>query len=170
MSNFKHRPENLVMNDVEGKYMLFKNFSGEKSDFNLDGKRSFSIILDEDYARELEEQGWNIKWPKVQDEENPRKPRLEVFIRFDVIPPKIWMINSGSKIKLDEESIAELDYSYIERFDIVISPYMWEVNGKSGIKAYVKSMAAIMEEDPIDMKYKDIPDRSRRDDREEAPF
>ena len=158
----KKRIEYLRMYDVPGNVIMWKNFSGRKSEFNKDGKRSFHLVLEPEYAEQLQAEGWNIKWPKEQNEDNSLKPLLPVFLRFDVVPPTVWMISNGSKIQLDEDTIAELDASYIEKIDLVISPYQWEFNGKSGVKAYVRSMAAVMEEDPIFSKYSDLPDRTNR--------
>ncbi len=164
--------ENLIMENVPGNCIYWKNFSGTPGQFNTDGKRSFHLALDEEYAKELEKIGWKIKWPKEQNEDESLRPLLPVFLRFDVVPPNVWMINESGKLKLDSESVCELDHSYIEKIDVVITPYHWEFNGQTGVKAYVKTLYAFMEEDPLAKKYKDIPDRSfrRTVEEEEVPF
>ena len=135
----------------------FRNFSGAESQFNRAGDRNYVIFLEENRARQLEAEGWNVKWPKDRDfgpdEEDHRNPYLPVDANFNNYPPKIVMLINDNPTLLDESNIDVLDWSEIERVDAVIRPYHWEVNGKSGVKAYTKSLYVTIKSDIFQERY-----------------
>lgn len=140
---------------IENATIDYLNFSGKPSEYNANGQRNFCVIFDdEDVARELEADGWNIKWPKDK-EGNPKSPLLQVAVRFEPYPPNINMITaSKGVVKLTEDTVSNLDDADIEHVDLRIRPYHWQMkDGKEGIKAYVKDMYVTCQEDPFASKY-----------------
>jgi hypothetical protein len=142
---------------IENARIVFRNFSGEEGKFNPKGKRNFCVIIPEAMAEPLQADGWNLRWLKARDEGEPDQPYLQVAVSFDNIPPKIIIISSRGKTILDAESVSILDWAEIKEVDLIVRPYNWKVNGKGGVKAYVKSMYVTIMEDEFEKKYYDVP-------------
>ncbi len=148
--------------NLEGAQIGFRNFEGREGQYNRAGDRSFVVFLDEECAKELEEEGWNVKWPKPSDrdpEEDTRQPYVQVSCRYDNFPPKIYLISKSDKSDqpnvnmLGETELSMLDWSEFEHIDLVIRPYEYTVNGKSGVKAYLKSGYFTLRDDGFASKY-----------------
>lgn len=156
-----YKKTNNIM--IEDARLIFKNFSGEESKFNRAGNKNFCVVLDHDMADDLVAEGWNIKYLRPREDGEEPTPYLQVTVAYGNIPPKVIMIAGRNKTPLDSVSIGTLDYAEIANVDLVIRPYNWEVNGKQGIKAYLKTMYVEIEQDAFASKY-DF------DDDEEVPF
>lgn len=147
---------NVQQLNFEGARIGFRNFAGEEGPYNAKGDRSFVIFLEEDVARDLEKIGWNVKWPKardVADEEDTRQPHLAVSVAMNNYPPKIVMISGENTNLVAEEELGMLDWVEIDNVDLVVRPYSWNVNGKSGIKAYLKAIYVTIKTDMFVDKY-----------------
>ena len=83
---------------------------------------------------------------------------MQVTVAFKGRPPSVYMITSKGKTRMEEETLELLDYVDIRQADMILNPYSWTVNGKSGIKAYLKNLYITVEEDELDRKYSDVPD------------
>lgn len=138
---------------VEDAKILFPNFSGREGPFNKAGVKSFSVVLDHKTAEQMARDGWNVKFPEPSDEGDERDPRIQIGVRFDIRPPRVVMITSTSRTTLNEETIGVLDAVDFQTVDLIANASYWEVNGKTGIKAYLKSMFVTIEEDALERKY-----------------
>ena len=145
--------ENLKLENAVLGRGSYRNFAGEKTQFNPAGKRTFVVLLDEQNGRLLEEQGWHIRWREPRDEQDDPTALLTVEVKFGDYPPKIVLISGGTHTTLDETNIGILDTAEIDRCDLIIRPYNWEVNGNSGTKAYVKTMYVTLQDDDFGGRY-----------------
>ena len=143
---------------IENAKIRFRNFSGKEGRFNPAGRRNFCLFLDDDTANDLKDEGWNIKWLNPRTEDDEPQAYIQVAVSYANVPPKVWLVNSKQKTLLDEETISTLDWAELEEVDLVIRPYNYDVNGKSGVKAYLKTMYAKIVEDEFADKYEDVPD------------
>lgn len=138
---------------MEGVRITFRNFAGKEGPYNSEGDRNFAVLLDEKTAKAMAEDGWNVKALKAREEGDPDQPYLPVAIGFKIKPPRIVMVTSRGRTTLDEQSCEILDWAEIENVDLIVRPYEWSVNGKSGIKAYLKSIYVTVREDELEQKY-----------------
>lgn len=155
---------------IENARIIFRNFEGkENGRFNPKGRRNFCVLLDEDIARSLKAEGWNVRYLKARDEDEPDQAYLQVAVSFGSIPPRIVLISGRGKTNLTEDTVNILDWAELKTVDVVIRPYEWEVNGNTGVKAYLKTLYVTIEEDEFERKYYDVPDASSDSD-DDLPF
>lgn len=137
----------------EGARLVFRNFSGKEGMYNQEGDRNFNVVIDPSEVQNLMDQGWNIKSLKPMEEGDDPLFYLPVSVGYKVRPPKVTMITSRNRTHLDEETVGMLDYAEFENVDLIVRPYDWTVNGKSGTKAYLDTMFVTISENELERKY-----------------
>lgn len=159
-----YQDNSVVLENVR---IVFRNFTGKEGKYNREGDRNFGVLLDDDVATAMAKDGWNVKWLKAREEDDDEQAYLSVSVSYKGRPPRVFMITSRGRTPLSEDEVEVLDWVDIRTVDLIVRPYEWAVNGKTGIKAYLKSIFVTINEDALELKYADLeqlPARSGRVD------
>lgn len=145
----------VVMENVR---IIFRNFAGREGMYNREGDRNFCVLLDDETAGMMLKDGWNVKTLTAREEDEDDQAYLQISVNFKGKPPRVVMITSRGRTTLDEDSVELLDWADIRIADLIVRPYEWAVNGKTGIKAYLQSIFVTIDEDALELKYSEVND------------
>lgn len=138
---------------VEDAQIIFRNFSGKEGQYNRQGDRNFAVILPDEIAAQMLEDGWNVRYLEPREEGDSPTGYIQVAVNFKNRPPRVVLLTSSSRTNLDEDSVEVLDWADIQNVDLIARGYDWDVNGKTGTKAYLQSLFVTIEEDALERKY-----------------
>lgn len=133
---------------IDDAKICFRNFKGEKSMYNDEGKRNFSVIIpNAEIAEELQNNtnrygvGWNVKIKAPNSPDEAVFMHLPVAVSFtDRSQPGVYLISGKSRVKLNEETIYMLDDIDIESVSLDIRPFDGESKFGPFRKAYLSSI------------------------------
>lgn len=140
MNDLPKRPDPII---IEGARIKFKNFAGEARQYNPAGQRNFVLCLPDELAQRLAAEGWNVKWKPGRHPEDPDEAQLVVKVKYNESgddhsrDPIAYLIQGRRKIALDGRTVATLDRLAPLNIDLVVRPYVWDINGNVGITAYL---------------------------------
>lgn len=139
---------------IEDAQIMFRNFAGKEGPYNRAGSRNFAVLIpDEKTAKRMLKDDWNVKYLDPREEGDEPIPYISVEVSYKNRPPRVVMLTSNAKTSLNEDAVEVLDYADIQKVDLICNAYDWTVNGKSGVKAYLKSMFVTIDEDYLERKY-----------------
>lgn len=136
---------------IEDAEIMYRNFEGAINEYNKEGKKSFSIKLDPDFANQLRNDGWHVrtKEPGEDIEGEVGQDYINIKVNFKVKPPRVVMVTSGSMIPLTDRSIGMLDDADIVTVDLTCVGSPWE----RGISCYLQKAFFNINVDILDQKY-----------------
>lgn len=163
--------DNEILEHVQIGRGSYRNFGGVKTTYNKTGERKFSVFLPQEVADYMEEVGWYIKHkPPYREGDDPQN-QLDIAVSYDTKggkfqPPVIRLTSwDGKETFLNEETAGILDSTDIEDATVEIRPYNYDVDGKTGCKAYLKEMTVVARKPRRALNAR--MDRDRDDDDEE---
>lgn len=145
-------PERMTF-QIEDARIFKTNFTGREGIYNRPGSKNFLVALDPQDAKQMDADGWNVKWPKP-GEEDEKDPFISVQLGYSGgRPPLVVMITSSGRKTLNEKEVEILDSLDLGTVDLICNASHWENSTGSGIKAYLKTMFVTIEEDALMRKY-----------------
>lgn len=141
---------NRTLEDIN---IAFRNFAGKEDVYNRQGDRNFAILLDQETADSMIQDGWNVKYLRAREDGDEPQPYIQVTVSYKNRPPKICMVTSRGMTYLTEDEVEMLDWVDVETADCTLNPYDWNVNGKTGTRAYLQALYVKIEEDYLQAKW-----------------
>lgn len=150
--NITFAPRGILQ--IDDARIVYRNFSGTGSKYNREGDRNFAVVIDDDaIAESLTAEGWNVRIKPPRDVDEEPFMYLPVKVKFNDRGPTAYLVTGRKMNKLDEESISCLDDIDILSVDLDIRPYAWEMNGRTGISAYLQSIRVTQQVDRFAERY-----------------
>ncbi len=150
--------ENNKIVSIENTRFIFEtNFSGDprRDKFGSD-KRYANIIIPEELARELADEGFNVRNTEPKDSEYEKTYFVRASVNYDSkFPPRIFLVSGDNPPEqLDSESVGIIDTMYIKNVNVILSKYYNVKMDKWSL--YVRTMYVEQEldDDPFAARYR----------------
>lgn len=152
-------PKQDWINDIEIENAqikwAFSHFDGRADTFNDEGDHNFTVIIPEEHAKQLMDEGWNIKVMDGYEEGDPQEYLLKVKISYKYEAPRIYLIKGERKFRADQTDLVDIKRSTTEQIDLIITPSRWVNGNRTGVSAYVKEMYAKIKQSRFADRYAD---------------
>lgn len=150
--------ENNKIVSIENTRFIFEtNFSGDprRDKFGSD-KRYANIIIPEELAEELTDEGFNVRHTDPKDSEYEKTYFVKAAVNYDSkFPPRIFLVSGDNPPELlDIESVGVIDTMYIRNVNVILSKYYNAKIDKWSL--YVRTMYVEQElcNDPFAARYR----------------
>ena len=136
---------------LEGNRIMWKNFSGAKSQYHT---RSFSVEIDPDDINALVEEGWPISVLEPRNENDPIRGAMFVTLYYNEFPPTVVVVGNVKK-KYDERHVGDLDSLLLDNVNMRVSLGKPGRTGKRTV--YLQTLWAELRKDDFEAQFEDIP-------------
>lgn len=147
---------------IDDARITYRNFRGERGEYNRDGERSFALIIPNEEIKEAllnnkSDAGasWNIKIRAPRDEDDTPFMYLPVKVNFNDRGPAVYLISGNNRRRLYEEDVARLDRISIAKVDLDIAPFDSVVQKVAYRTAYLRSIEVTQEVDRFEARWAD---------------
>jgi hypothetical protein len=149
---------------IENSRFIFDtNFSGDprRDKYGSDARKGNIIIPDISLARELIDEGFNVKMTRPREgEEEDFTPTYYVMGKLSYrdrvgepkrYPPRVIFVEDDYPTELTEETVGRIDHAWVDHVNVVLNKYESD-RGKS---LYIKTMEVFQktDDDPILVRY-----------------
>lgn len=146
---------------IENAHLIFRNFAGAEGKYNHAGDRNFCVLIDDDIAKDLSAKKFNVKYLPPREEGDKEQAYIKVKVSYRYTPPSVYLVSSNGKTRLTEENVDMADWVNIKTADLIFNGSPYDVNGKKGLSAYLKTLYIVLDEDELEKKYSDIQDSAQ---------
>lgn len=116
----------------------------------IDGTEVFT------YADALQAIGWNVKIKPPREEGDAPFIHLPVKVKFNDRGPSVYLISGRARNQLTEATVHRLDNLDIISVNMDVRPFNYNVNGNTGISAYLQAMEVHQQVDRFADRFNDI--------------
>lgn len=103
---------------LEGCRIFYPNFAGRATDYTAEGDRYFSVVIPEEIAQYLEQNGLPFRRLKPRPDDDPNEPTtaiIKVKIGGIYFPDVMTLVSNGGYVSHTPETIGQLDRIQYQR-------------------------------------------------------
>ena len=152
----------IIIDGITDREVRSRNFGGDEKKNSITGKtvnspgyRNFLLYPPEDIAEELKDRGCEIKYTKVQNENDVPMPYVSISVSYYQKPVVAKMYSNGVETPLDADHIRILNDANIKNMCVILEfgKEKTHMNGVSYIPIYAQEIYAEVIPNYIAEKY-----------------
>jgi hypothetical protein len=153
----EHESKTELFEDAK---LIFRNFAGIEREFNSEGDRNFSIVVEPERAQRMLKEGWRIKQLKPRPGEEEGDYHLKVKVKYkekdpdekNPRDPKIVVITSKNRTEWGQREAGNLDVADIGKADVLVNGW-WSDMAGGGYGGFLKTAFITLREDELELMY-----------------